>query len=83
MMGEAGPEAVMPLARGADGKLGVKSSGSGENNVSVVVNVTDSGNSTNTSGDAGKGMNKLGDMIGAEVMKVLIREKRNNGLLAK
>lgn len=82
VLGEAGPEAVMPLARGADGKLGVKSSGSGDNNVSVVVNVTDSGNSTKTSGDAGKGMNKLGDMIGAEVMKVLIREKRNNGLLA-
>lgn len=82
VMGEAGPEAVMPLARGADGKLGVKSSGSGENNVSVVVNVTDSGNSTKTSGDAGKGMNKLGDMIGAEVMKVLIREKRPNGILA-
>ena len=83
VLGEAGPEAVMPLARGADGKLGVKSSGSGENNVSVVVNVTDSGNFTETSGDAGKGMKKLGDMIGAEVMKVLIREKRNNGLLAK
>ena len=24
LMGEAGPEAIMPLARGADGKLGVR-----------------------------------------------------------
>ena len=29
IMGEAGPEAVMPLSRGADGKLGVKSQGGG------------------------------------------------------
>ena len=29
LMGEAGPEAVMPLKRGADGKLGVASSGGG------------------------------------------------------
>ena len=29
VMGEAGPEAIMPLARGPDGKLGVKGGGSG------------------------------------------------------
>ena len=27
LMGEAGPEAIMPLKRGANGKLGVQSSG--------------------------------------------------------
>lgn len=35
LMGEAGPEAVMPLTRGSDGKLGVASSGAGS---STVVN---------------------------------------------
>lgn len=34
LMGEAGPEAIMPLKRGSDGKLGVAASGG-----SVVVNV--------------------------------------------
>ena len=29
LMGEAGPEAIMPLKRGADGKLGVRMSGGG------------------------------------------------------
>ena len=29
LMGEAGPEAIMPLARGADGRLGVAASGGG------------------------------------------------------
>ncbi len=38
LMGEAGPEAIMPLARGADGKLGVRGGGGG--NVSVVMNIT-------------------------------------------
>jgi phage-related minor tail protein len=37
LMGEAGPEAIMPLARGADGKLGVKARGGGE--VRVVMNI--------------------------------------------
>jgi phage-related minor tail protein len=37
LMGEAGPEAVMPLARGADGKLGVRGGGGA---VNVTVNIT-------------------------------------------
>ena len=39
LMGEAGPEAIMPLARGADGRLGVAGSGGGSA-VNVVFNVT-------------------------------------------
>ena len=35
VMGEAGPEAIMPLKRGANGKLGVQVQGGGEN---VVIN---------------------------------------------
>jgi phage-related minor tail protein len=34
LMGEAGPEAIMPLKRGRDGKLGVQAEGGG----SVIVN---------------------------------------------
>jgi len=37
IFGEAGPEAIMPLQRGSDGKLGVKAAGGGANN--VVVNL--------------------------------------------
>lgn len=36
LMGEAGPEAIMPLARGADGKLGVRGGGGP---VNVTVNI--------------------------------------------
>lgn len=39
LMGEAGPEAIMPLARGADGKLGVRTGGGG-GSVHVTMNIT-------------------------------------------
>lgn len=38
VMGEAGPEAIMPLARGPDGKLGVRSGGS--TGPQVVMHIT-------------------------------------------
>lgn len=38
LMGEAGPEAIMPLTRGADGKLGVQAAGGGRP-VTVVMNI--------------------------------------------
>jgi len=38
LMGEAGPEAIMPLQRGADGKLGVRAAGGGQGG--VVINQT-------------------------------------------
>lgn len=43
LMGEAGPEAVMPLSRGQDGSLGVTSSGGGSApvNISFTVNAMD------------------------------------------
>ncbi len=39
VMGEAGAEAVLPLARAADGRLGVAAAG-GQAAVNVVFNVT-------------------------------------------
>ncbi len=38
LMGEAGPEAIMPLKRGANGKLGVQAEGGGGDNVVVHQN---------------------------------------------
>ncbi len=43
LMGEAGPEAVMPLKRGSDGRLGVESNnGGGVTNITMNVNAVDS-----------------------------------------
>jgi len=55
VLGEAGPEAVMPLTRGSDGKLGVKASGSGGGTVTIQQNfyLQQDGTTTQT-GDAGQ-----------------------------
>jgi len=43
LMGEAGPEAVMPLKRGRDGRLGVEAEGGGDTvNVTMNINALDS-----------------------------------------
>lgn len=42
LMGEAGPEAIMPLKRGPDGKLGVQAAG-GAVNVTQVFNINGNG----------------------------------------
>ncbi|MGL4488856.1 MAG: phage tail tape measure protein [Rhizobiaceae bacterium] len=39
LMGEAGAEAIMPLARGADGRLGIAMSGGGQQ-PSITVNIS-------------------------------------------
>lgn len=41
LMGEAGPEAILPLARGSDGRLGVRSGGEGGISVTLNVQATD------------------------------------------
>ena len=77
LMGEAGPEAIMPLRRGRDGNLGVMSSGGGTTN--VVVNVDASG--SKVEGDQSQAK-ALGNVISAAVQSELIRQKRPGGLLA-
>ncbi len=41
LMGEAGPEAIMPLSRGADGKLGVAASGGQATHVTINISTPD------------------------------------------
>jgi hypothetical protein len=76
LMGEAGPEAIMPLRRGRNGRLGVESSG-GTNN--VVVNVDASGTQAQGNQPNAK---LLGQAIGAAVQAELIKQKRPGGLLS-
>ena len=66
LMGEAGPEAIMPLSRGPDGKLGVRSQGGGS--VQVVMNIS--------TPDAGS-FQRSQSQIAAQMGRALSRAQRN------
>ena len=76
LAGEAGVEAIMPLRRGRDGKLGVEASGGNIGN--ITVNVDASGSSVE--GDTNQSQ-ELGNILGAAIQAELIRQKRPGGLL--
>jgi phage-related minor tail protein len=67
LMGEAGPEAIMPLARGADGRLGVQAA-SGGRAVTVVMNIT--------TPDV-QGFQRSQSQIAAQAQRMLARGQRN------
>ncbi|MEZ5884550.1 MAG: phage tail tape measure protein [Paracoccaceae bacterium] len=67
LMGEAGPEAIMPLARGPDGRLGVQAAGGGRA-VNVVMNVS-------TPDVAGFARSQ--SQIAAQLNRALARGERN------
>jgi hypothetical protein len=67
LMGEAGPEAIMPLARGADGRLGVAAQGGGRA-VNVTINVT--------TPDV-RGFERSQSQIAAGMARALARGERN------
>ena len=75
-MGEAGPEAIMPLKRGANGKLGVQSSGGVGN---IVVNVDASGSSVEGDDAGGR---ELGNILAAAIQSEIIQQQRPGGLLS-
>ena len=76
LAGEAGAEAIMPLKRGRNGKLGVQASGGIGN---IVVNVDASGSSVEGNETQSA---ELGRMLGAVVQAELIKQKRPGGLLS-
>jgi lambda family phage tail tape measure protein len=77
LMGEAGPEAIMPLRRLPSGKLGVGSTGGG----AVTVNVSVDATGSQVQGDGGQGA-ALGRAVASAVQAELIKQRRPGGILA-
>lgn len=68
LMGEAGPEAIMPLTRGPDGRLGVQAAGGGRP-VQVVMNIS--------TPDAAS-FQRSQTQIAAQMSRALGRSQRNS-----
>ena len=68
LMGEAGPEAIMPLTRGADGKLGVQAQGGGGGVGHVTINIS--------TPDV-EGFRRSRTQIAAQMSRALARGARN------
>lgn len=66
LMGEAGPEAIMPLARGPDGRLGVQSAGGRAVNVVMKITTPDV-----------QGFQRSQSQVAAQVSRALSRGQRN------
>lgn len=66
LMGEAGPEAIMPLARGADGKLGVRGGTGGAVHVTMNISTPDVA-----------GFQRSSSQIAANLSRALQRGGRN------
>ena len=69
LMGEAGPEAIMPLARGPDGRLGVQATPQGGSGPAQVV--------INVSTPDVEGFRRSQSQIAAQMGRALARGQRN------
>ena len=83
VMGEAGPEAVMPLTRNSQGDLSVNATGMGGGSVGVYVTVNaDGSSSTSTSDTSDSQIKQLGAALGDRIRQTIATEMRPGGLLA-
>ena len=67
LMGEAGPEAIMPLSRGGDGRLGVRAE-IGARPMHVTINIS--------TPDV-QGFQRSQSQIAAEMSRLMARGRRN------
>lgn len=66
LMGEAGPEAIMPLSRGPDGKLGVRAAGRSGGDTNLAVNIVNSAPGTEV-----REVSRGPDRIDLEIVRVV------------
>ena len=86
VMGEAGPEAIMPLARSSDGSLGVRMvGGGGSGGVIVYVNIASDGSvESSTNSDSPKAQQfgkELGDFVDNRYRTLLSRDLKDGGAI--
>lgn len=86
LMSEHEPEAIVPLGRGPDGKLGIRSTGGGGSmtNVGVTVNISQDGKSNSSvdvDGENSRDGRRLGLLLDKKIREVIADERRQGGTL--
>lgn len=79
--GEAGAEAIMPLAKNSRGELGVKGSGGGDVYVNTEVNIDNSGATTTDSATNADNGKQFSALLTAKIRQVITDEQRPGGQL--
>lgn len=85
VMGEAGPEAIVPLARAADGSLGVRmiggAGGQASGGVNVYVTIDSDGSASSETDKAGTEQfgREIGTIIESKYRQLLARDLRDGG----
>lgn len=84
VMGEAGPEAIMPLTRAPNGKLGVAAQGGSgvQNNVNISVSISQAGSAESDSKADSEQGRRIARMLDSKIIEVLVRESRPGGMLS-
>ena len=81
LMGEAGPEAIMPLKRGADGKLGV--AGGGSTSIAVNNSIVVQINSVDSQERQAELVREIQKTVDAQTKKTLADQMRPGGMLSR
>ena len=80
VMGEAGPEAIMPLKRGSDGKLGVAANG-GSLTVNVVMDPSTGALGAFVQDQAGQVVAKAAPQLAQYANKTMVDQRRRGGTM--
>lgn len=94
VMGEAGPEAVMPLTRDSNGRLGVSVNGASAGGeaqatvaqavtINITVNEGGKNEKSNSSGDENGAWKKMAERVKSVVKEELVTQQRPGGILYK
>jgi lambda family phage tail tape measure protein len=81
LMGEAGPEAILPLTRLPGGNLGVESSGSSGGGLTIVNNINVDKGAGGSDSEKEAFANRIARAVDQQVVETLAREKRYGGVL--
>ncbi|MBH4535573.1 phage tail tape measure protein [Pseudomonas aeruginosa] len=85
VMGEAGPEAVMPLTRTSSGALGVRAMGGGGSQINVEVNIASDGSANVSSSQPGLDQfgRDIGTFVEQKYRQLLARDLRRDGAIGR